>query len=372
MTSRGRSALATLVLASAPITGAADQTEWLYFAEANRLHRVAIDPETIDAPREARHEIVIPSAADDPARGRDVNGMICAVPGSSGWWVAGEDTGQPSPPAGWGLFDETGQQRGKLTPASAATQPEPFGCAFDTAGRLVTSEVGDPGFGTSNGALLLWYPPFDRFPGDASQYPETNATSDNYCVLADGIGTAGAIAIDERGRIHLASSSRMAIYRFSPPFPSSPTAADGCGRETPRGAPLADAVQMEVFVRAPATFSGLAFAPNGNLYAASVATGRIVEYDPEGRFVRSILNPSEWLPPFSTGYPQGLAVDSSGTLYYADLDLIWQGTMPGPGPNGSIRRVRFGPDGEPLPPEILLDGLAFPDAVSVIAASSTP
>lgn len=40
--------------------------------------------------------------------------------------------------------------------------------------------------------------------------------------------------------------------------------------------------------------------------------------------------------------------------------------MPGPGPNGSIRRIRFDSDGEPLPPETLLDGLAFPDAVSVL------
>lgn len=76
--------------------------------------------------------------------------------------------------------------------------------------------------------------------------------------------------------------------------------------------------------------------------------------------------PPEWLPPFSTGYPQGLAIDAGGTLYYADLDLTWQGSMPGPGPNGSIRRIRFDGDGEPLPPETLLDGLAFPDAVSVL------
>ena len=292
--------------------------------------------------------------------------MICAVPGRDGWVVAGEDTGQPSPPAGWGLFDSAGRQRGKLTPLSAAAQPEPFGCAFDQAGRLVTSEVGAPGFGTSTGTLRLWYPPFERFPGDAGEYPETDATSDDYCVLADGIGTAGAIAIDGQGRIYLASSSRLAIYRLSPPFPSGPTPADGCGSETSAGEPRADSITMEVFVRAAATFSGLAFAPNGNLYAASVATGRIFEYDLEGRFLRSILTPPEWLPPFSTGYPQGLAVDSSGTVYYADLDLTWEGDMPGPGPNGTVRRVRLGPDGEPLPPEILLDGLRFPDAVSVI------
>ena len=347
-------------------SGSADGTEWLYFAEANRLHRIEVERLASGAQPGEHDEIAVPSASDDETLGRDVNGMICAVPGRNGWLIAGEDTGQPSPPAGWGLFDPTGQQRGKLTHTSAASQPEPFGCAFDAAGRLVTSEVGDPGFGKSNGALILWYPPFEHFPGEPHEYPETNAKSANYCILAEGIGTAGAVAIDAGGRIYLASSSRMTIYRFSPPFPSGPTASGGCGRTTSHGAPLADSVAKEVFVSARATFSGLTFAPNGNLYAASVATGRINEYDPNGDFVRSILTPSEWLPPFSTGYPQGLAIDAEGTLYYADLDLTWQGSMPGPGPNGSIRRIRFDSDGNPLPPETLLDGLAFPDAVSVL------
>mgnify|MGYP001335414048 FL=1 len=131
-------------------------------------------------------------------------------------------------------------------------------------------------------------------------------------------------------------------------------------------------MQREVFIRAPATFSGLAFAPNGNLYAASVATGRIYEYDQGGSLVRRILVPPEWLPPFSTGHPQGLAVDSRGTLYYADLDLRWKGSMPGPGPDGKVRRIRFDTQGQPQAPEILLSGLAFPDAVSVLPGELRP
>jgi sugar lactone lactonase YvrE len=123
-----------------------------------------------------------------------------------------------------------------------------------------------------------------------------------------------------------------------------------------------------VFVRGPATFSGLAFAANGNLYAASVATGRIYEYDPNGELVRRILTPPERLPPFSTGSPQGLAVDSEGNVYYADLDLVWGLGGVGPGPDGKIRRIRFDASGEPLPPETLLDGLPFPDGVGIAPA----
>ena len=42
--------------------------------------------------------------------------------------------------------------------------------------------------------------------------------------------------------------------------------------------------------------------------------------------------------------------------------------MPGPGPDGKIRRIRFAADGTPKPPEVLFDGLAFPDAVAVLPA----
>ena len=45
------------------------------------------------------------------------------------------------------------------------------------------------------------------------------------------------------------------------------------------------------------------------------------EFDLDGGFVRTILAPPDLLPPHPTGHPQGLAVDSAGTLYYADLAL---------------------------------------------------
>ena len=107
------------------------------------------------------------------------------------------------------MHDAGGHQVGKLTPRSAAEVPEPFGCAFDDRGRLFTSDVGDPGFGSGNGALLLWFPPWDRFPGPPGAYPRTAATDPDGCILADGIGTAGALAFDGEGRLYLASSSGL-------------------------------------------------------------------------------------------------------------------------------------------------------------------
>jgi hypothetical protein len=103
--------------------------------------------------------------------------MICQLPDSSGRFVAGEDTGQPATQPGWGVLTPDGEQVGKLTPTAAAKLADPYGCAFDAQGRLFTSELGDSGLGRENGQLLLWFPPFDTFPGPAATYPRTDATS---------------------------------------------------------------------------------------------------------------------------------------------------------------------------------------------------
>jgi sugar lactone lactonase YvrE len=293
--------------------------------------------------------------------------MICRFPDGSGRLVAGEDTGQPGLPPGWGVFDATGVQVGKLVATYRAEQGEPYGCAFDGDGRLFTTEVGNQGFGTSLGQLILWFPPYDRFPGPTGARPESDATSGNFCKLATDIGTAGAVAVDADGRVYVASASRGAILRFSPPFPTGPDAAGGCGARGPLGSPAADRVQREVFARGLYTFSGLAFGPDGHLVAASVLTGDIVGFDAHGRIVRRILDPDGWLPPLATGHPQGLAFDAAGSLYFADLDLVWNALAVGPGENGKLRRIRFDAGGRPLPPETLLDHLAFPDGVAVMA-----
>jgi hypothetical protein len=342
--------------------------ELLYAAEGNRLRRIEI-PSVGGGP--PRQEIAIERAARDPVRGRDINGMVCALPDGSGRFVAGEDTGQPHPPAGWGVFEPGGAQVGRLVTTSTAAKPDPYGCAFDAEGRLFTTEIGDAGFLGGNGQLILWFPPFDRFPDTAAS--GVDAISANACKIATDIGTATGLAIDREGRVYVASSSGFRIHRFLPPFPSGADAAAGCGARDPTGAPMASSVRRETFAwalphRGLVTYSGLAFAPNGNLYAASVATGRIGELGPDGGFVRLVLDSESWLPPHASGTPQGLAVDAAGTLYYADLALVWQEWTLRPGPDGKVWRIRFDA-GEPQPPEPVLTGLEYPDGLGVIAGA---
>lgn len=356
-------------LGAALLAGAAGAGEQLLAAEGNRLWRIEI--ESLSAPP-LRREVLIERAASGGERGRDINGMICPFPDGSGRFVAGEDTGQPHPPAGWGVLGADGTQLGKLAPTAAAAYPEPYGCAFDAEGRLFTTEIGDVGWSGGDGQLLLWFPPFDRFPGPPGAYPRTDEHSAGYCKIATDIGTASGIAIDREGRVYVASSSGLRIHRFAPPFPTAPDAAGGCGARDATGAPLAERVSRETFAWARPlqgllTWSGLALAPNGNLYAASVVTGRIAELDPDGNLVRMLLEPPSWLPPHATGTPQGLAVDAAGSLYYADLDLVREGLSLGPGPDGKLWRIRFD-GGAPLPPELLMRGLEYPDGLGVVPA----
>jgi len=356
-----------LTFATATLAPAASG-EVLYAAENNRLRR--FDLASLGGPT-PHDDVLIENAAGDLERGRDVNGMACLLPDGSERFLMGEDSGQPHPPAGWGVFEADGAQVGKLTATAEAPVPDPYGCAFDSSGNPSTTETGHQMFGRANGQLILWFPPFDRFPGAPGAYPETDATSEHYCKIATDLGTATGIAIDAAGRVYVAEASGRRVVRFTPPFPTSADAAGGCGARDALGSPQATRVQRETFLgarwlRGLITYSGLALAPNGNLYVASVATGRIAEFDLDGELVRMVLAPPEWLPPFSTGHPQGLAVDASGTLYYADLDLRFGLSGVHPGPDGKVRRIRFDAAGRPTPPEVIRDGLAFPDGLGVL------
>jgi hypothetical protein len=188
--------LAPLAWASGP-----DPQQLLYSTEGNRLRRVDVD--SIDQP-ELLQDVLIERAS---AGGRDVNGMICPLPDGSGRFVLGEDSGQPRPKPGWGLFSADGRrQLGKLTPSTFVAQGETFGCVFDSEGILFGTEVGTGGFGADNGQLIRWFPPYDVFPGPEGAYPDTDAVSTNFCKIAVDIGTATGLAIDEQDRVYVAAS----------------------------------------------------------------------------------------------------------------------------------------------------------------------
>ncbi len=363
------------------------EPQLLYFPEANRLHRMDVD--TIASQEGQREEVLIQRSSGkggDPehefvAPNRDVNGMVCLFPDGSGRFLMGEDTRQPSPPPGYGVFEANGLQVGKLTPTFLGPFSEPYGCAFgadpdpadDVLPPLFTTEVGEESATAANGQLILWFPPYDVYPGPAGAFPETDAFSTNFCKIATDIGTAGGVAVDGQGRVYVASASGSQILRFSPPFPTAPDDAGGCGAQDPVGSPQAEVVNREVFANLDAAagmgfFTALAIGPNGHLFAGSVVAGNIGEYDLDGTFLRLVVDAPEGslVFPKSLGNPQGIAFDAEGTLYYADLDL--QGTFPDldTGPDGRIWRVRFDKRGDPLPPETIAQGLGFPDAVAVL------
>jgi hypothetical protein len=324
-------------------------------------------------------QTVIRNHDDDPD-GLDINAQICFFSrGSDGgppkgekWFIAGEDTNQPDPPAGWGIFRLRGKrvgklratQVGKLTPTyQEGASPENYGCGFLSDGRVLTTDIGNQASGDPNGQLIVWFPPFD-------------SRDVRYCKLDVAVGTAGQIYVDDEDRIYVASArgDRVGVIRFTGPFPTSDDAAGGCGGTDATGAPLADSVTNEVFI--PAGEYGLS-TPNAivatsdgtGFYVDSVITGVINEYDATGAFVRTILAPPEGEElgeeTFSTGTPLGLGVDSRGTLYYADIGITISADGIGPGPEGSVRRIRF-VDGEPQPPEIMATDLAFPDGIGVL------
>jgi hypothetical protein len=300
-----------------------------------------------------------------------VNGQICFLPDGSRRFIIGDDAGQPAIPPGWALIQLTGNRVGELGAQrllrfQPTYQPSPdgtetIGCGFLPDGRLLTTDVGNQVEGPGNGQLVLWFPPLD-------------VENASYCKLDVTLGTAGEIFIDDQERIYVTSArDQPGVYRYSGPYPTSADAEGGCGRRDVTGAPLADGVSRELFIRSDMhvqTPTGVVGTPAGSFYVASILNGVIAEYDAGGRFVRVVLEPpsTEVLgpEPFSTGTPFGIALDSSGTLYYADLGIVIRNGDIGPGPRtGSVRRIRF-ENGIPLPPETIDSGLGFPDGFAIL------
>ncbi len=337
--------------------------------EGNRLRAYAADDED-------RQQVVIPSAADDPANGRDINGQVCIAPGGR-VFIAGEDTGQPDPPAGWGVFELAGDRVGELSAtqigklnATFQTGPgmegstsgaEPYGCAFLSDGRVITTDVGNQASGPPNGQVIIWFPPLD-VPDPA------------YCKLDIAVGTPGGVYIDDADNVYVASARESSgVLLYAPPFPTSDDPTGGCDGVDSTGAPMATGVEQTRFIVADEnipTPNGIVRTRDDTFLVSSILNGVIAEYDDSGSFVRRILEPppGETLGemPFSTGTPFGLAIASDGTVFFSDLGLVIDSSGIGPGRNtGSVRRIRFA-EGEPQPPETFLDGLAFPDGVAVL------
>jgi hypothetical protein len=366
---------AVLALATPPIAASTRPT-----AEGSRAKRRAIvfsgEGNNLNAYNSTppfKKQRVITSRARDP-KGLDINAQICFFPGTrrggTKWFIAGEDTGQPDPPQGWGIFSLKGKKVGnlsakkigKLTPTyqGSADNAENYGCGFLRLGRVVTTDIGNQASGDGDGQLIVWFPPFNR-------------TKVRYCKIDVGIATAGSILVhDNRIYVPSARPPTAGVWRYTGPFPTSNTAAGGCGRKDATGAPMADGMKKELFIPTGGPLvapNSIVRSPNG-FYVSSVINGVIAEYDEAGAFIRNVLEPAPGdtigEQPYPTGTPLGLGVDRRGNLFYADIGIVISADGVGPGDRtGSVRRIRF-VDGEPRAPETMDRDLAFPDGIGVL------
>jgi hypothetical protein len=330
---------------------------------------------------------------DDDPNGLDINAQICFFPDGSNRFIAGEDTGQTKGNTqGWGILQLTGdtigqlsiKEVGKVVPTyqGAKDNAENYGCGFLEDQRLLLTDVGNQALGPADGQLIEWFPPFGFSP------PQGHDTN-HYCKLDVDIATAQSIWVDKNDDVYVASarpsdeagSTNAGVFKYSPPFPTSDTAAGGCGKQDPTGAPLADNVTKTKVIPAGdhnlVSPSGIAAAPDGNLYVSSVFTGVINEYQKDGTFVRTILQPpaGETLgaKPYSTGTPLGVAVTPDGSLFYADIGIVVvPGKDIGPGDKtGSVRKITF-VNGEPQAPVTMATNLDFPDGLGVFIPTASP
>ncbi|MEZ5177378.1 MAG: hypothetical protein R2746_03600 [Acidimicrobiales bacterium] len=351
----------------------------VFNGQGNNLDAYATTP---DADGTFATQRVFETVDTDPEHGRDLNAQLCFLPRTDDgeqWLIGGEDTGQDDPtrPPGWGIFRLEGgavgeleaTQIGKLVPTfqPANDNPENYGCGVLPDGRVLTTDVGNQASGSGDGQLILWFPPLT-----GGEYPTFDDVA--YCKLDVTLPTGQSILVGEGGDTVYVAAARGDVYAYAvDSFPTSPDAAGGCGEADATGAPMADDVARTTFIPAGdhglATPAGLAHAPDGGFYVSSVFTGVINEYDADGQFVRTILQPpageAPGAEPLSTGSPLGIGVDDTGTLYYADIGIVVSDDGVGPGDEtGSVRRIRF-VDGEPQAPEVMAEPLAFPDGIGV-------
>ncbi len=214
----------------------------------------------------------------------------------------------------------------------------------------MTTDIGNQSTGEGDGQLIVWFPPFTKGFKTLKNGTEGKVP---YCKIDVGIATAGGIAVDDDDNLYVASARppTSGVWKYTGPFPTSPDATGGCGKQDATGAPLADTVQKELFIAAG---DNLLVSPNaivatghdGSWYVSSVFTGVINEYAADGSFVRTVLQPppgeGPGPKPISTGTPLGLGVAPDGTLYFADIGLVISADGVGPGDRtGSVRKIRF-------------------------------
>ncbi len=380
---------------SDPSDPPAPDVEVVLSGEDNRLN--AYDART------GEKATVVPSEADAPGQGLDINAEICIIPDGTPWkpdgelwFIAGEDTEQNSEPGvikqGWGIFRLTGTtldtlaatQIAKLVPESfvtSADNPENYGCGVLPDGRIVTGDVGDQlPQSPATGQLIVWFIEASHI-GPAIGPDRNDFTPVPHCKIDVAIGTAGGIELLEgdvliaSNRPDLQGAESGGVLRFDTAlWPTGNTPSAGCGRTDSTGAPLADADKVGRSLFIPqvvglvVTPSDIVHSGRGTLYVSSVFTGQVAEYSTAGVFQRFVVNTAGQLGGIT---PFGLTVTSDGALWVADIGIVGPGPVPD---GGSVVRVPFDAAGNPGEPEVIDENLQFPDGLgaAVIVAGASP
>ena len=176
-------------------------------------------------------------APSDP-EGWDINGQVCTfAKDGKRYMITGEDTHQPDPPAGWGIFEVSGTRVGdfgikrvaRLVPTYQPTpdSPDNYGCGVLSDGRIVTSDIGNEASDAANGQLTMWFPPYD-------------STKVAYCKLDLHLATGQGIYVDADDNLYLNSprpspdplATSGGVFRYTGPYPTGADAAHGCGEPT--------------------------------------------------------------------------------------------------------------------------------------------
>jgi hypothetical protein len=367
-----------LLLLPSPGADADGPLELVFNGEADRLN--VYDAET------GEKRTLIPSSHEAPEVGLDINAEICFVPDGVPWkpdgeiwFIAGEDTEQNSVPGvikqGWGVFRLTGDtldtlaatEIGKFVPDSYVTEesnPENYGCGVLPDGRVVTGDVGDQyPHQPATGQLIVWYPDASHFGGAVPGGDRTTFARIPHCKIDTTIGTSGGIAVDgtdvliASNRPDLENGEPGGIYRYdSTAWPASEA-------ECPGGVVDPAAQGKELFIQQLPPFlttpSDIVDSGRDSWFISSVYSGTVAEYDREGNFLRFVL--------VSTGQaggitPFGIGVDSDGTLWVADMGVLLVGPLPD---QGSVVRIRFDENDVPGQPEVVDEGLQFPDGIGI-------
>src|SRR5262249_53356147 len=156
----------------------------------------------------------------------DINGQICSFSkDGKSYLITGEDTHQPDPPAGWGIFELTGSAVGqfavnrvaRLVPTYQPTPDGPgnYGCGVLPDRPVVTPGIGNEVAGAADGQLVMWYGPFVGEP-----IP--------FCKLDLHLATGQGIYVDEDDNLYLNSprpssepdATASGIFKYTGPFPT--------------------------------------------------------------------------------------------------------------------------------------------------------